>query len=258
MKIMIITQNAPLYLPLFMDDFLNLISNTKHKIKGVVVLSSLFKKSFLKEVYDRYKFYGLIDFFKMSFLIAKWKMFSLFPMKKIFSLKKAISKYNLKEYKVDSINSDQFINLIKKENIDLVISVASSQILKKELIKAPKKGCINYHTSLLPEYRGRMPLFWALKNKEKEIGISVHEVDEEIDNGPIIVQKRILTEGRESLHKLYLKTIEIGPEVLLEAVNKIDQGIEERILNDKNNATYFGFPDCEDVKEFKLKGNKFF
>ena len=88
-------------------------------------------------------------------------------------------------------------------------SVFSPMVFKKNLLNSPTFGCINYHTGALPQYRGRQPLFWSILNNEKNIAISIHEMDEKLDNGPIIVQKFIHIEENESLHSLYLKTIKI-------------------------------------------------
>ena len=64
------------------------------------------------------------------------------------------------------------------------------KFLRKKILDAPKYGCINYHTALLPKYRGRQPLFWALLNNEKTTGITIHKMDEFIDKGELIIQKK--------------------------------------------------------------------
>lgn len=253
MKIIVVTQNAPLYVSSFLDDFFALINKSQHSIEGVVVLSPLFKNSIFKEVKDRYNYYGCVDFCKFAFKIAKSKLpFSC------FSVRKVMAKYGLKECKINSINSSEFVNYIKNTPIDLVISVASPQIFKSNLLTAPQKGCINYHSALLPKYRGRQPLFWALLNREKEVGISIHEMDEKLDNGPIIVQERIVVCPDESLNSLYLKTIKIGPKALIKAIDTLDNNSKKRITNDENQASYYGFPAKKDAKIFKTNGGRFF
>ena len=85
----------------------------------------------------------------------------------------------------------------------------------------------------------------------------VHEMDEEIDNGPIIIQKRIPIESDDSLHTLYLKVTRIGPDLLIAAVNRLNMNSKYRIQNDSSQATYFGFPSREDSELFRIKGKSF-
>jgi methionyl-tRNA formyltransferase len=262
MRIFIITQNAPMYMAGFLDDFLDLADNTPHKVVGITSLSPIFNNSVFQEFKSRLDFYGLVDFLKMAFLITWNKLLSyvfyLSPSIGCYSVNNVIKKYGLKELKTTSINSNAFVEFIKEAKIDLILSIASSQILKQDLLNAPQKGSINYHTALLPKYRGRQPLFWALLNGEKEVGISVHEMDEKLDNGPIIVQKKINVNSRDSLHSIYLKTLKVGPELILEAIEKIARGDKDRIENDPDRATYNSFPTREDAKSFKKRGKRFF
>ena len=90
-----------------------------------------------------------------------------------------------------SINSEQSLSKVSHYKPDILISIAGNEIFKKPLIDLTPFGCLNLHTGLLPKYRGLMPTFWALKNKEQEIGVTVFYVDEGIDSGPIVVQKKI-------------------------------------------------------------------
>lgn len=262
MKIIIVTQDAPMYLASFLDNFFSLIVGTNHSVENIVILSPLFENSLLKEMRKRYYYYGFVDFIKMMYYVIRDKflsiIFHIYPSVGCYSINNIIDKYQIKEYKIDSINSKKFIDYIKNSQIDLIISVACSQVFKKELLDIPKKTYINYHTSLLPKYRGRQPLFWALLNKEKQVGISIHEIDEKLDNGPIIVQRKVIIDNKDTLHSLYLKTIKIGPKLLLDAINKIGNDFSDRIKNDSKKATYYNFPAKEDAIIFKSNRKRFF
>jgi methionyl-tRNA formyltransferase len=74
---------------------------------------------------------------------------------------------------------------------DLLVVAGCARILGAELRAAPRLGAINVHPSLLPAYRGREPLFWALLRGEQEVGVTVHRMTEEVDAGPILVQRRV-------------------------------------------------------------------
>lgn len=98
-------------------------------------------------------------------------------------------KNNLLHIESKDVNSVEVIRTIQKIKPNLIISVNFNQIIKKELLDIPNLGSINIHASLLPKYRGRAPLNWAILNGEENVGITVHYIDEGIDTGQIILQK---------------------------------------------------------------------
>lgn len=99
-----------------------------------------------------------------------------------------------KQYKIpllihENINSEEFIEQIKKYEADLFVSMSFDQIFGKVIRELPPLKTINCHAGKLPFYRGRNILNWVLINDEKEFGITVHYVDKGIDTGDIILQK---------------------------------------------------------------------
>ncbi len=138
-----------------------------------------------------------------------------------------------------------------------MVSILGNQIFKNNIIKLAPKGCINLHTALLPKYRGLMPTFWVLKNNEEFTGVSVFFVDEGIDSGPIIVQKKVKI-GNISQSSLIEITKKLGMDAIIEAIDLIDNDKFNLITNNDNEMTYYTFPSREDVIEFKRKGKKFF
>lgn len=90
------------------------------------------------------------------------------------------------------LNSKKNCSQLKKDSPDIFFSVCYSEIMKKQLIDIPKIAAIGIHPSLLPAYRGSHPVFWGAVNGEKEFGLTAYHLDEGIDTGDIIVQKRIL------------------------------------------------------------------
>ena len=251
-----------MYLAEFLNDFLSRMAQTSHSIEAITALSPFSQASVWHETRRRYQYYGLADFLKFSLYALTNKILSLlfrkFPSVGCHSLSNVVAKYKIKRLDTVSINDYYFIGYVRKNQIDLVVSIAAPQLFEKELLSLPKKGCINYHSALLPKYRGRQPLFWALLNGEKEVGISIHEMDEELDNGPTIVQERIPVSPADSLHSLYLKTIQVGPQLLIKAIQILDENNPARIKNDRTQATAYRFPTREDARKFKLKGERFF
>ena len=102
-----------------------------------------------------------------------------------------------------------------------------------------------------------MPCFWVLKNNESITGVSVFYVDEGIDSGEIICQRKVEIKD-SSLEELILKTKKIGMELIVESVDKIYKGSVKTISNNDIEKTYFSFPTKNDIKIFKKIGKKFY
>lgn len=262
MNIVIVTQNAPLYLAQFLDDFLGRITKTSHTVKSIVVLSSYVQKGIMSELGERYRCYGFILFIRLMFRILKRKILSLIAYFHsglgCHSVDNVTRKYRVDKHKTYSVNSEDFLEYININRVDLIVSIAAPMKFKREILNATGSGCINYHTALLPKYRGRQPLFWALLNEEKEVGISIHEMDEQFDSGPIVVQDKIRVDANDTLHSLYLRTIKMGPQLMIEAIGKLDRGCKYRIENNPEKATYNKFPTREDVRLFRSRRKRFF
>lgn len=100
-------------------------------------------------------------------------------------------------------NESRFLAALNDLNPDLFISIGYTNILKKDVLNIPKTMSVNFHASLLPAYRGKHPVFWALRNGERWSGLSVHEMDAGTDTGDIIYQVRVRTRWDDSVSTLY-------------------------------------------------------
>jgi methionyl-tRNA formyltransferase len=169
-----------------------------------------------------------------------------------------LGKYNIPLIKIEGgINSKENRAILKEYQPDLLISIGGNQIFKRPLLDLATFGCVNLHTALLPKYRGLMPSFWVLKNNEKDTGVSVFFVDEGIDSGPILVQKKVEI-GDRSQEELISHTKQIGMECIIESVELIQKGGYKLIPNPAEEMTYFTFPNRKDVNEFYKAGKRFF
>jgi methionyl-tRNA formyltransferase len=156
-----------------------------------------------------------------------------------------------------NVNAPQSLDAIRRLRPDLLVSVAGNQLFRRPLIELAPKGCLNLHTALLPKYRGLMPTFWALKNGDRETGVSVFLIDEGIDSGPIVLQKRIEI-GTDSLEQLIRRTKVIGMDAVWEAVERIRSGNVELMPNPDAEKSYFSFPTRADVRAFRAAGKRLY
>ena len=253
MKIILITQEDPFYLSSAISKLISKLPNDA-KIVGCIVSNvSPFgkKESFIKKAIKTLKIFGIFFFIRYSIIFIINKLMNN-------SVSKIIEKQDIKKIILDeSINSKKSLQLIKSYEPDLLISIAGNEIFKKPLIELAPNGCLNLHSALLPKYRGLMPCFWVLKNKEEYTGVSVFYVDEGIDSGSIIVQKKIKINNM-SLEDLIKTCKDIGMDAIIESVNMILKNKVKIIENDNSKKTYFSFPTRNDVKIFRKSGNKFY
>ena len=91
----------------------------------------------------------------------------------------------------ENVNSDAFLETVTPLAADLFVSMSYDQIFRGRLIRLPKFGVVNCHAGALPRYRGRNVLNWAIINGEDHFGVSVHYIDEGIDTGDLIAQRRV-------------------------------------------------------------------
>lgn len=129
----------------------------------------------------------------------------------------------------ENTNSDDFLEAIKKYQVNLFVSMSFNQIFKDRLIHYPRHKTINCHAGKLPFYRGRNILNWALINDEKEFGITVHYMDEGIDTGDIIKQRTFPITDEDTYATLLEVAYRECPALLLEAVQDIKSGQVRRI-----------------------------
>jgi methionyl-tRNA formyltransferase len=104
---------------------------------------------------------------------------------------------------------------------DLLLSAGYGLILTPMLLNIPRLLAANFHASLLPHYRGRHPVFWALRNGERWSGLTVHAMDTGVDTGDILYQERVQTRWDDSVASLYSRimdrSVELVPRLLRDA-----------------------------------------
>ncbi|MBI2599915.1 methionyl-tRNA formyltransferase [Candidatus Daviesbacteria bacterium] len=121
---------------------------------------------------------------------------------------------------------------------DLVIVSGWRTIIPADIISLPKYGCIAFHESLLPKYRGFAPINWAVINGEKYSGVTLFYLDSGIDSGDIIDQIKIPIGTEETAYDIYNKTIEASMLLLRKCYLPIIQGKAPRRKQDHSKATY--------------------
>lgn len=145
---------------------------------------------------------------------------------------------NIEVVTPDSVNTDEFINLLKEKNIDYIVVVAFGQLIKENLLEEYKNKIINLHPSSLPKYRGSSPVQFSLLNGEKKTHASAMLIEKGMDSGDILNQKEVEIKAEDDFTSLSEKLSKIGSEVILESVLNYDDFMKNRIKQDDDKATF--------------------
>lgn len=120
------------------------------------------------------------------------------------------------------IRNDEAKQLFASHDADVGVVVAYGRILPDEFLRAPRRGCINVHFSLLPLYRGAAPANWAVVNGETETGVTTMFIEPTLDTGPILLQRKTPIGDKETAPELMQRLSEIGAELLGETLAGLD------------------------------------
>lgn len=126
-------------------------------------------------------------------------------------------KHQIPLLKINHINDFEVLEAIKEYDLDWLFIIGWSQIASKEIISAPKNGCIGMHPTMLPVGRGRAAIPWAIIKGLDKTGVSMFVLDEGVDTGPILGQYEIEITEDETSSTLY-KKVEDSHELLMEKV----------------------------------------
>ena len=254
MRIILFTQEDPFYLVESTQDLIQKINTDgKHSIiQAIITPPSPFgrKETFMQKAIKTYRIFGLSFFIFYSFR---------FFLKKIIngkSVEKILKKYNVPTKTItDSINSRKNVDLIKSLNADLILIIAGNQIIKQEVLDSTKYGVFNIHSSLLPNYKGLMPTFWVLKNNEQKTGVTLYQLTEGIDNGPIISSKDFIIPKNMPQSELIKKLKILANDLVIDSITLIKN---KENYKECVGGSYFKFPTNENVKEFKKNKKRFY
>jgi methionyl-tRNA formyltransferase len=144
--------------------------------------------------------------------------------------------HNLNLQQPQKIKTEESKTLFTSYQADLAVVVAYGRILPKDYLTAPRRGCINVHFSLLPDYRGAAPVNWAIVNGEEKTGVTTMFIKEELDSGPILLQRETQIGATETAPELMARLAQMGAELLGETLNRLDQ--IEPISQDESKATF--------------------
>ena len=154
-------------------------------------------------------------------------------------LSKLAHTHKIPFHQTNNLEAEMSLNWIKKINADIIFCFGWSRIITNKLLKIPQLGVVGYHPTLLPKNRGRHPIIWALVLGLSVTGSTFFFMDDGVDSGPIISQKKVKISKKDDAGSLYQKLIETAKFQLSEIIRDFSNNELVEVKQDENIATYW-------------------
>lgn len=152
---------------------------------------------------------------------------------------------------LNNINSDDGLAVLTASAPDLIISIRYGVIIKSPVIAVPRYGVINLHSGLLPDYRGVMASFWAMLNDDKEIGTTLHYInDGTIDTGKVISKSYLEVNYQKSYLWHVLQLYKNGTAAIIKIVAQLSQNVQIESTLQQEGGDYYTFPTQQELETF--------
>ena len=140
----------------------------------------------------------------------------------------------------EKVNTPEWIDRIAALQPDLILSVYYRHMISSKILALPRLGAFNMHGSLLPKYRGRAPINWAVLHGEPRIGMTLHRMVKQADAGPIVDQEGVDLGPRDTAEQAFRKVLPCARRVLARQIDALLAGTARETPQDESQATYFG------------------
>ncbi len=157
---------------------------------------------------------------------------------------------------VNNANGAAFIQWVRSNRIDIIVSISASQIFREAILAAPRIGCINLHNAPLPNYRGMLPNFRQMAAGERESVLTIHAMVRDLDRGDIMLQRGTPIEPGMSLHDLMVRSKVNSAAALREALDLLRTGRAHLAPLPEVEGSYFTWPTRAEAKAFVRAGGR--
>lgn len=139
--------------------------------------------------------------------------------------------------------AEQMPGLVEAYRADLLLCRGFPWLLPPVVLQAPSLGGLNVHPSLLPRYRGPLPVQWAVRNGDERVGLTVHRMDERFDTGPIVTQGSVPVEPEDEAPDLWRKLNAVAERLVADALVAVANRLQPTPQNEAD-ASWAGFMEC--------------
>lgn len=146
-------------------------------------------------------------------------------------------KLGIPVFQPKNSNDEAALDVLRRQDADLFVVVAYGQILHAELLEIPKKYTVNIHSSLLPRFRGAAPMQWAILEGDAETGVSLMQIEEGLDSGPVWEMRKTPVDGKD-FGDIHDALASLGAELLTDFVEAVRKGPVTFCEQEHEKATY--------------------
>lgn len=145
-------------------------------------------------------------------------------------------------------DDEELFERLKEAEPDIIVANNWRTWIPPRIFALPRRGTLNIHDSLLPKYAGFSPLIWALINGEREVGVTAHMMNDELDAGDIVRQEAVPVGPADTATDLFHKTVDLIAPVTTGALDLIAGGQTEFTKQDRSRASFFHKRSAEDIR----------
>ena len=257
MKLEFLTQDDPLYIFPFFEEFLSHYAAGFEitQVSLCRVMGKRVRSKLLRELWHLYRPVGFIRVFSS---VAAARLLGLLPKnrqaKRFYSLPQLCSAYGIACSRIANPNATGYMQGVRERAPDLIVSVACPYILKEAVLRIPRLGCINIHHAPLPRYKGMMPTFWQMYHGEKSVGLTIHYMAAKVDEGGALFLGALEIRPGESLHDLIRRSKRHGAHCMAHVLREIAAGTQTLKAHKGEKGSYFTFPAISQIQEFRRRG----
>ena len=171
-----------------------------------------------------------------------------------FTFRQLAHHYSIPVVRKGKARTADYKDYMKSLQPDLIISCRYDYIFDKDVIRIPKLGILNIHPGALPAYRGLFSPFHGLKNGEKQLGVTVHWIDEGIDTGNIITVRYLDCVPGKAVFDYYNDLYLLGMNEVIQLVEQLQKG-QDILCAGQSEGNYYGMPSPEELAQFAAAGH---
>jgi methionyl-tRNA formyltransferase len=153
-------------------------------------------------------------------------------------VKQCAEDLDLSVQQPETLRDEAALESLAELKPDLIVVTAFGQILPAAVLEIPPRGCLNVHTSLLPRHRGAAPIQWAILEGDRETGVTIMQMDEGLDTGPIVAMKRTSIDRSDNAQTLHDRLAAMGAKLLVESLPGYLNGELQPRSQPNEGATY--------------------
>jgi methionyl-tRNA formyltransferase len=170
------------------------------------------------------------------------------PQEKIWFKTPALAarEKNIPVFTPESVNNPEWRERLAALQPDLILSVYYRHMIGTKILGLPPLGAWNLHGSLLPKYRGRAPINWAVLHGEPRIGMTLHRMVKAPDAGAVVDQEGVSIDPRDTAEQAFRKVLPCARVVIARQIDALLAGTVKEVAQDESEATYFGGRKPED------------